>query len=468
MEVAEIKKESFRDVVSTIDKEGKRVWLYPKKPKGKYTSARNYVSWVFFALFFATPFVRIGGEPLIMMNIMERKFIIFGIIFWPQDFHLLLLAMIAFVIFIVLFTAVYGRAFCGWVCPQTIFMEMLFRKIEYFIEGDYKFQQALDKQAACFKKFLKKFLKHAAFFVLSSVIANIFLMYIIGSDEWIHMVKQPVKEHISGFISMAVFTGTFYFIYAKFREQICTTICPYGRLQGVLLSKNSIVVAYDYIRGETRGKIKKNEERTIASKGDCIDCNQCVNVCPTGIDIRNGTQLECINCTACIDACNFMMEKVGLAQGLIRYDSEEGIAKGIKFKITKRIIGYSIVLLVLFTSLTILLISRADVETTVLRTPGMMFQEVDENNVSNLYSVKIVNKTNKEIPIRLEPDNKNISIKMIGKDLRLHKQTIADASFFIIIPKQDIKSLKTKIRINIYSEDHLLETVKTTFIGPVQ
>jgi cytochrome c oxidase accessory protein FixG len=469
MEAAEaIKKESFRDVVSTIDKEGKRVWIYPKKPKGKYTNARDYVSWAFFILFFSIPFIKIGGEPLIMMNIPERKFILFGVIFWPQDFHLLLLGMIVFVIFIVLFTAVYGRIFCGWICPQTIFMEMLFRKIEYFIEGDYKYQQALDNQSLNLEKVFKKFLKHTAFFTLSFIIANVFLMYIIGSDEWLHMVKEPLSGHLSGFISMTVFTGIFYFIYAKFREQICTTICPYGRLQGVLLDKNSIVVAYDYLRGETRGKIRKNEKRDIAGKGDCIDCRQCVNVCPTGIDIRNGTQLECINCTACIDACNFMMDKVGLAQGLIRYDSEEGIAKGAKFRITKRIFAYSVVLVILIASLATLLITRSDVEATVLRMPGMMFQELEDNKVSNLYNVKFVNKTNKEIPVRLETDNKNVIIKMIGKDLMLHKQAIADASFFIIIPKQDIKTLKTKVKINVYSEERLLETVKTTFIGPVQ
>ena len=210
-------------------------------------------------------------------------------------------------------------------------MEMVFRRIEYFIEGDYKHQQKLNKGPWNIDKIFLKSVKHIAFFGISFLIANTFLAYIIGSDElWNIQIVSPA-QHIEGLIIITIFSFVFYGVFAFMREQVCTTICPYGRLQGVLLDRKSIIVAYDYIRGEGRGKFSKNEERKEVGKGDCIDCNQCVDVCPTGIDIRNGTQLECVNCTACIDACNFMMEKTGLEKGLIRLDSEDGIKNSIPF-----------------------------------------------------------------------------------------------------------------------------------------
>jgi cytochrome c oxidase accessory protein FixG len=466
-EVAKKETNSFRDSISTIDKEGNRVWIYPKKPKGKYTNYRTLVSVGFLLLLFAIPFIKVHGEPFILLNIVERKFILFGFIFWPQDFGLLLIGMIAFTVFIVLFTVVFGRVFCGWVCPQTIFMEMVFRKIEYWIEGDWKFQMELDKQGPSAKKIVKKSLKHIIFFLISLLISNSFLTYMIGVDQWVKMITDPISEHIVGLSSILVFTGVYYFIYAKFREQVCTTVCPYGRLQGVLLDKKSIVVAYDYVRGEKRGLIRKNEDRTIAGKGDCIDCRQCVNVCPTGIDIRNGTQLECINCTACIDACNFMMNKVGLAEGLIRFDSEEGIAQNKKFKINGRIIGYSIVLLLLLSSFVVLLLTRADVQTSLLRTPGILFQKEADNKISNLYNIKVINKTENEIPLTFKILSDKGEIRMVGKDLTLQKEGVAEGAMFIVLDKKDIIKTKTRVEIGVYSNDRLIEKVKTVFIGPV-
>jgi cytochrome c oxidase accessory protein FixG len=459
--------ESFRDSVSTIDKEGNRLWIYPKKPRGKYTNYRTLVSLAFLTLLFIIPFIKVHGEPLILLNIVERKFILFGYIFWPQDFGLLLIGMIAFVVFIVLFTVVFGRVFCGWVCPQTIFMEMVFRKIEYWIEGDWKYQEALDKQGSSPKKFFKKFLKHSIFFLISLLISNVFLTYIIGTEKWERMVTDPTSEHVVGLSSILIFTGVYYWIFAKFREQVCTTICPYGRLQGVLLDKKSIVVAYDYVRGESRAKVRKNEDRSIAGKGDCIDCKQCVNVCPTGIDIRNGTQLECINCTACIDACNFMMDKVGLKEGLIRFDSEEGIAENKKFKITPRIIGYSFVLLLLLSSFGVLLVTRTDVETSLLRTPGILFQQEGNDKISNLYNIKVINKTNTEIPLSFKIISGSGKIRMVGKDLQLKKEGVAEGAMFIVIDRKDISKTKTKVEVGVYSNERLIEKVKTTFIGPV-
>ncbi|HEY8401470.1 MAG TPA: cytochrome c oxidase accessory protein CcoG [Cytophagaceae bacterium] len=465
--IRENKVSDFRDHIATADKDGKRIWVYPKKPKGRLTNYRNWVSYVFLILFFTMPFMKINGQPLLLLNFPERKFILFGAIFWPQDFHLFLIGTLAFMVFIVLFTIIYGRVFCGWVCPQTIFMEMVFRKIEYFIEGDYKSQMALNKAPMSWPKFAKKASKHVIFFTISFIISNTFLTYIIGVDEWWKIVTDPIGQHIAGIVSITIFTGVFYWVYAWFREQVCTAVCPYGRLQGVLLDRDSIVVAYDYVRGESRGKIRKNENRAAAGKGDCIDCNQCVNVCPTGIDIRNGTQLECINCTACIDACDFMMEKVGLKKGLIRYASENSIANKKPFHITRKIKGYTAVLGILVMSFAFLLGTRSEVETSILRTPGTLYQELEKGKIGNLYNVKIVNKTNEAKDITLKILDGHGQIRMVGKDLFLESQSIASGALFVVMDRNEISDTKTKVVIGVYSNGKLLEKVNTNFIGPI-
>jgi cytochrome c oxidase accessory protein FixG len=391
-----MKEETFRDSIATINKEGKRNWIFPKKPKGNLTNWRNRVSILLLSLLFAGPYIKIAGEPILLLNILDRKFVILGQVFWPQDFYIFGLIMITFVVFIVLFTVVYGRIWCGWMCPQTIFMENVFRKIEYWIEGDFKQQKALDKAPWNAEKIRKKVFKQFVFFFISFFIANTFLAYIIGIEQLTELISQGPIANLGTFASILVFTGVFYGVFAWFREQVCIIVCPYGRLQGVLLDKNSIVVAYDYVRGEPRGLIKKNETRT---KGDCIDCKACINVCPTGIDIRNGTQLECVNCTACIDACDNMMENVNLPKGLIRYASENNIAASEKSKLNVRIASYSAVLTILIVVCVSLLMMRSQIDGTILRTPGIMYQEQENGQISNLYNYKIVNKSNQIIPL---------------------------------------------------------------------
>jgi cytochrome c oxidase accessory protein FixG len=460
--------EDFRDKISTVDHAGKRLWIYPKMPKGKFTNWRMVVNTVLLTVLFVGPFLRINGQPVLMLNLLDRKFIIFGQIFWPQDFYLFGLATIVAFVCIVLFTVVYGRIFCGWICPQTIFMEGVFRRIEYFIEGDWTAQKKLDKQQWNSEKVFKKGAKHIIFFTVSFLIANTFLAYIIGSDALLEIVTEPPTAHMSGFISILIFTAVFYYVFAIFREQVCTNVCPYGRMQGVLLDRKSIVVAYDYKRGENRGKIRKGEDRATVDKGDCVDCKLCVNVCPTGIDIRNGTQLECINCTACIDACDSIMDNVGLAKGLIRYDSEENIAEGKKgFHWSARTIAYTVVLLVLSTLLTGLLVIRSEVDATILRTPGMMYQQQAEGAISNLYNVKIINKTNLHMPLTLKMEEGKGSIKVVGRDLfELPEQGVAEGAIFLIMNPEDISGVSQKVTIGIYHEDRLLKKVKTKFIGP--
>ncbi|MCF8255968.1 MAG: cytochrome c oxidase accessory protein CcoG [Flavobacteriales bacterium] len=457
---------AFRDRLSTLDAKGSRKWIYPKKIFGKYFNARTWLSYVLLVLMFTGPFLRIGGEPVLMFNILERKFIIFGKIFWPQDFYLFGLATVTLIVFVILFTVVFGRLFCGWVCPQTIFMEMLFRRIEYWIEGDWKHQQKLDSQKWDWEKIRKKGLKHFLFFGISFIIANTFLAYIIGSDQLIDIITSPPTEHMAGLVAILVFTYVFYGVFAKMREQVCTNICPYGRLQGVLLDRNSMIVAYDHKRGEGRSMWRNKEDRRAAGKGDCIDCHQCVDVCPTGIDIRNGTQLECINCTACMDACDHVMTKVGLPTALIGYKSEESINTGVRFRYTARMIAYTVVLTILVGVMTALIVTRADVGATLLRTPGMIFQEHD-GQVSNLYNYKIINKTGVEMQLELRLLQSEGTLRLIGELPATPPAGVTEGALFIDIPRSAVQDRNTKVTIGIYSEGKLVRKMRSSFIGPI-
>jgi cytochrome c oxidase accessory protein FixG len=459
-------KDSFRDTIATVDEKGKRVWIYPKKPKGKYYDYRKWVSYALLALLFGLPYIKLGGEPMLLLNVIERKFVIFGQVFWPQDLFLFALAMITFIVFIILFTIIFGRLFCGWFCPQTIFMEMLFRRIEYWVEGDWTYQKKLNEQPWNAEKIRKKVIKHAIFWIISFAIANTFLSYIIGYESLWAIITDGVASHVGGLIAISVFTTVFYAVFAFMREQVCTTVCPYGRLQGVLLDKNSLVVAYDYIRGESRAKFKKGEDRSAENKGDCIDCKQCIHVCPTGIDIRNGTQLECVNCTACMDACDDIMDGVGLSKGLIRYASEDGIKQKQPFQWTTRVKMYVGVLFVLLGVITTLIVYRSEVQATILRTRGTTFQEVDEVRVSNIYDITLVNKSNVEKNITLKIVEGEGEIKLIGNDLYLKPQGQLNSKFLIIAARTKIKKTGNTVIIGIFEGDRMITREKTNFVGP--
>lgn len=460
--------ESFRDHISTVSEKGKRVWIYPKKQTGKYYKRRTIVSIVLLAIFVILPFIKYKGHHFFMLNVLERKFVLFGFAFGPHDFFLFVLATVISIVFIVLFTAIYGRIFCGWFCPQTIFMEMVFRRIEYWIEGDAPEQKKLNSQSLNFKKLRKKFAKHLIFIIISLSVGNIFLAYLIGSDEFFQYVTSSPMEHSTAFIVVSVFSGIFYFIFSRFREQACTIVCPYGRLQSVLLDPNSIVVAYDYVRGEPRGKFIKNESRT--NLGDCINCNLCVAVCPTGIDIRNGTQLECVNCTSCIDACDSVMEKVNLPKGLIRYSSLNAIRDRIQFKITPRIVIYSILLLILITTFAFLLFTRKNIDVAVLRTPGKIYQELPEGRISNVYTLKIVNNTFDSIYTDLKSSNIDAEIKMVGTNFVVPPVSALELQFLVLINRNKIQAPLIHLPIEVYStkDNKIINSQSISFIAPIK
>ena len=469
--MAKQESDNFRDSIGTISEDGKRAWVFPKIPSGRFYQYRKLVSYVLLAFLILSPFIKVNGNQFLMFNVLERRFNIFGFPFWPQDFHLFVISMIIGVIFIALFTVAFGRIFCGWICPQTIFMEMVFRRIEFWIDGDRSAQMRLDRQPWTSEKIRKRVTKWIIFFIISFIIANVFLAYLIGSDRLIQYITDGPLTHLSTLVALLVFTAVFYFIFAWFREQVCIIACPYGRMQGVLLDNKSIIVAYDHVRGEGdngRNKFRKNEDREAMGYGDCIDCKQCVHVCPTNIDIRNGTQLECVNCTACIDECDTIMEKVNLPKGLIRYASEDEITKKEKFKFTPRLKGYSAVLVILTGVLIGMLFLRNDLEANILRLPGQLYERKEGNIISNVYTFKLINKTTKEVPdVNFKLLSHNGTIELVTHDnFAVPPQDLAEGTLFIEINNSALNGDKDKLKIGVYSGDKLIETTTARFLAP--
>lgn len=462
MSYINVENDDFRNHLYNQTKDGKRIRIYPGRIIGQLYKFRTYFSYLLLTLLFGLPWLEVNGHPFFLFNVIERHFIFWGVPFFPQDFHLVALGLVSFLIFISLFTVLFGRIWCGWACPQTIFMEMLFRKIEYMIEGDDKAQRRLNESRWTNEKIIKKGSKHTLFFILAFVISNTFLMYIIGKTDWLKMVNENPYDHIKGLAAMLIFTTIFYFVFARFRELVCIVVCPYGRLQGVLLDNNSILVQYDYKRGEPRGKATKTEE-----KGDCIDCHWCVRVCPTGIDIRNGSnQLECIGCTSCIDACDEVMDKVHKPKGLIRYDSLNGVNTGTKLKFTKRIAAYTSVLILIISILVFMLATRRNWESTLLRTPGMTYQFDEKTQlVSNLYQLRILNKSMKAQGFQVSVD---APLKLVWVGNRIQQVPagqMAQGEFFIQAGTRSWRPGE-KVLVRISSDEGKEENLKTNFIQP--
>lgn len=462
--------ENFRDHLTTADKQGHRQWVYAKKPKGRWTDRRTWLSWGLIGLMFAGPFIRINSNPLLMVNIVERRFSILGQLFWPQDMIIFAVALLIFITGIIVFTTAFGRLWCGWTCPQTVMMEMVFRKIEYLIEGDAVEQRRLAAAPWTARKLAKKSLKLGVFFVLSFIIGNTLLAYIIGSDELIKIITDDPRQHLTGLTFMFLFTLLFFAIFARFREQACTFICPYGRLQSTMLDENSMIVAYDHKRGERRGKLKTGQppgQRSAQGQGDCVDCHQCVAVCPTGIDIRNGVQMECVHCTACIDACDAVMDKVGAPRGLIRYASLNSIEKGEPFRFTSRMKLYAAVLTGLVALFLALVFTRPAVEAMLLRAPGSLFTQTADGQIGNLYTLKLVNKTMRELPVELKLESAGGQLEVMGqKNLVVPAGQLSETSVLIRMAPADLTGGTTKLKVGVYSGGRRVQTVRTVFVGP--
>ncbi len=457
--------ESFRDSIATIDEEGKRKRIYPKRVSGNFAKARQRVAYVLLILLFIGPWIKIGGQPLFLLDVIGRKFVLLGQIFRPADTFIFVLLMISGVLSVIVFTVAFGRIFCGWVCPQTIFLEHVYRRIEYWIEGDRNQQIKLSNGPLNFEKIWKKGLKNLLFYLIAFAVSNVFLQYLVGVDHWLELVELGPQAHLGTFSALLVFSVVFYFVFAWFREQACIVVCPYGRLQGVLLDRNSLVILYDWIRGEPRGKGKRQEND---GKGDCIDCGLCVQVCPTGIDIRNGTQLECVNCTACIDVCDSVMNKVGKEPGLIRFDSVNGVEQGNRKVMTPRAWAYSAILFILSGVVILLLATRSQVETVFLRMEGQIYQK-DGTKIVNIYDYTLINKSDEAMQLRFEPIDQSAELILIGEDvIVLDPEEIRHGSAMLKIEREELTASKIKVKLLVLDEDgNEIDQISTNFLGPL-
>lgn len=469
--------ERFRAELASIAPDGKRKWIYARKPNGVLYRLRTILSWFLLAFLLLSPFVKVGGKQFLLFNLVDREFVFFGMPFWPNDFYLVALMFLTGVVTIVLFTATLGRLWCGWLCPQTIFLEMVFRKIEWLIDGPPKEQAQRDAGPWNWDRIWRWSLKVTVFFAISFLIANTFLAYIISSDTLLRYVYDGPLAHVDLFIGLVFFTFVFFMVFFRFREQACVIACPYGRYMSALVDENTVTVTYDHKRGESRAKWTR--EDTAAKKvstsqqfarpgdhGDCVDCYQCVTVCPTGIDIRNGIQLDCVSCTACIDACDEVMTKVGLSKGLIRHTSQTAVEQGRRGWFTRRIGAYLAVWAVLVCVLVTLFIMRKDVDIVVLRQEGTTWVKTKEG-LGNVYRMQIINKSGDDLPLTLRVVSPaSATIVPIGLPKVVHPQELAKGRFIVSVPESQTTSSDLTITLEVLTNGVSVETITTKFLSP--
>jgi cytochrome c oxidase accessory protein FixG len=381
--------EADERVLSTLNRDGSRRLIRPKLSKGRFYRRRLVTAWGLILTFTLIPILKMGGRPLMLFDIPRGEFTFFGRTFLPTDTFLLMMLLFSIFIGIFLLTALFGRVWCGWACPQTVYMEYLYRPLERWIEGGRVRQLRLDAQGPD----ARRILKYVVFFAISAFLANTFLAYFVGWDSLIGWITSPPTAHPMAFLVMLGTTVLMFLDFAWFREQTCIVACPYGRFQSVLLDRQSLIVGFDVRRGEPRGRFRKGEERTV---GDCVDCGLCVASCPTGIDIRDGLQMECIACTQCIDACDEVMDKVGLPRGLVRYTSQEQLETGSRRFVRPRLVVYSAILCLMFGVFAFSLVGSATADVTILRGLGAPFQVLQTGEVSNQIRIKIANRSGED------------------------------------------------------------------------
>ena len=384
------------DRLATTDESGNRVYLYPADTRGKYRDRRSWMSVVLLVVFLILPWIRINGHPAVLLNIPARRFALFGVGFWAHEAPMLVFVFGGTVVLLALVTAVWGRVWCGWACPQTVFVDAVFRRVERWVEGDSVQRRRLDESPWSASKFSKKALKWIGFALVSLVISHSFLAYFTGVETLGVMMRSSPSQNPSAFLVMLVMFGLVLFDFGWFREQFCTIVCPYGRFQSVLMDDNSQVVGYDARRGEPR---RGTQPASGQPAGDCVNCYRCVQVCPTGVDIRRGVQLECIACTACIDACDEVMSKLHKPAGLIRYASEESLARvdvaatAWRPRFSTRAWIYLVLLTGLGSGLTYTLATRTAIGVAIIRAPEAPYQEMGEGKVVNHFKLDLRNQS---------------------------------------------------------------------------
>lgn len=466
--------ESFRNELASVHADGRRKWVYARKPAGHYYRLRTILSWFLLTFLFTAPFVKVGGQQLVLLNFFERRFVLLGLVFWPQDFYLVVLIALTLLVTLALSTTAVGRIWCGWLCPQTIFMEMLFRKIEWLIDRSAAQQVRRHRGPWNVDRIWRTVLKQGIFFALSFVIANVFLAYIIGSDQLISIITAPPGEHYRGLVAITIFSLVFYGVFSRFREQACTLACPYGRIMSALQDSHTITVTYDKFRGEPRGHAKAAAASATSGYGDCVDCGQCVTVCPTGIDIRNGIQLECVNCTACMDSCDEVMTRLHRPTGLIRLTSHEAIknaalgGKPVSW-ITTRVKAYATVWSLLVIAVISLFVIRPAISVLILRQPGTLYVEMENDSVGNFYNVQVINRTGETQSLEyVASAPAGATITPLGAIGTIAPHAVLESRFLVQLPERSLGGASTPVRIEMRSNGHLFQTVDSSFLGPAK
>ncbi|MBK8014973.1 MAG: cytochrome c oxidase accessory protein CcoG [Deltaproteobacteria bacterium] len=450
-------------VLTTLNEDGSRCWIRPRVSKGRFYWARLAVGWLLIVLFVSAPLIRVNGHPLIFLDVEHRQFFLFGATFLATDTMFLMLFLLIVFLSIFWFSALVGRIWCGWGCPQTVYMEFVFRPIERLLEGTPSQSKALDAQGGLH---VRRLAKNAVYLVLAFVLANVFLSYFVGVDQLKVWVTQAPWRHPGGFGVVAVTSALVFIDFAYFREQMCTVACPYARLQSVLLDRSSLTIGYDARRGETRRKKAKRAEND--GSGDCIDCRACVVVCPTGIDIRDGAQLECVACAQCIDACDAIMDKVGRPRGLIRYASEENLSTGKKARLLRpRVVVYPVLIGILGLLLIASIGARSDVEVTILHGVGAPFVELDGGQIRNQLRVKIANRAAADRAFTLSvPELPPEALLAPQNPLRVAKDDEVTTPIFVTVPKAQFKAGKRVIDIEVRDGFDFETKIQFPLLGP--
>jgi cytochrome c oxidase accessory protein FixG len=450
-----------RDSVTTIRDDGSRRFLFPAETHGRFTTARRWTALGLIVFYLALPWIKIGGYPAVFLDLAERRFHLFGLTLAAQDLWLMFFVIsgVGFSLFFV--TSLFGRVWCGWACPQTVFLDHVYRPIERWIDGDALARRALAAAPWTLGKIVRRLVKHALYFAVSAVFTHLFLAYFVSLPEVWSMVRAAPGEHWSLFVFMAAYTGITYFIFAWFREQVCIVICPYGRIQSALTDDHTMVIGYDVARGEPRGKVGTPDA------GACVDCNKCVQVCPTGIDIRQGLQIECIGCAACIDACDDVMTRLHRPRGLIRYDSFEGLAGRATRWIRPRTLVYGVLLLIGAAVATWALSTFKPASFLVTRITGAPYF-VDATSVRNQFFVRLVNKRNAPTRFLLELQRTPADVKRTGFEQAVEVPALGEIVQPLVL--QQARTSYTgpfEFDVRVESADHAFHLErKAEFLGP--
>ena len=450
------------NVLSTLKADGSRNWLKPKLSKGSLLTRRRIVAWVLIVIFTAVPFIKVGGKPFVLLDIVARRFTIFGFTFLPTDTMLLAIFMVGVLLSIVLFTALFGRVWCGWACPQTVYMEFLFRPVERFFDGTVGRGGARKDIPAW-----RNAAKYVVYFLLCVYLANTFIAYFIGVDRLSQWVTQSPLAHPVPFLVMAFVTVAMMVDFCYFREQMCLIACPYGRFQSVLLDKDSLIVAYDSKRGDPRGKKRKSSDGSLPVFGDCIDCKKCVTTCPTGIDIRDGLQMECINCTQCIDACNGVMKAIGREPNLIRYSSQSRDAGLATTLVRARTMIYPLLLLGIATAFLTVFLSTKSFDAIIVREPGNPHTITEDGNVRNILKLKVTNRTDARMQFSVDA-KQPVSAIVTVREAEFTVEARETQTFHVelVAPKNAFKLGRADSLIVITNEEQVSRSLSLKMIGP--